>query len=448
MPEVPFRRRVVEIIADLGPNATPRRRYGSGCIVAGRNVLTAAHVVVGAQQVSVRGPDKIKRLASLNPALVGSPDGIDGPDLALLEIIDEVEELAAIPLAAVDRDGPTGEVIEYCAAVGYPAFSERNEPRGARPEAEVEQADGFIPVLSQLVRGFLTLQVEQSPRDLPTDQEAFNASPWSGMSGAPVLASGSLVGVVTVHAPRAGPSALTVTPLTALDHNPQYPAWGPGVANSAAWWERLSAPGPDGNTLPRLPRRGNVNHHAGLSASETAVELSPDVIETHRVSFESTGLEPPARWTADELSRITLDRNPSRLSDLLPALQRAVAAKQVMLDIGLGQLELGRLQVIYRRDVGAWPNGASADALLVEAAEAERSEQRRSGSGGLGALARFVIGAAAALSAPPQDNPSLAGWVESLGYQLADAHRHYTDRYCPPAWQGDAQSRFPRSGVA
>ena len=51
---VPLAARVVEVIADRGATAHPRYRYGSGCIVAGRTVLTAAHVVAGAASVQVR----------------------------------------------------------------------------------------------------------------------------------------------------------------------------------------------------------------------------------------------------------------------------------------------------------------------------------------------------------------------------------------------------------
>lgn len=162
--------------------------------------------------------------------------------------------------------------------------------------------------------------------------------------------------------------------------------------------------------------------------------LSLDVVEMHSSAFISAGLAPPQRWTAVELSRIALDPNPSRLSDLLVALRRAIDAKPVVLDMGVGNLGLGRLQVIYRQQVGAWPTGRSVDALLVEAAEADRSEHRRGAASSLRALARFVVGAAAALSLPPKDSPALADWIESLGHQLADAHQHYLDQSSAPSW--------------
>ena len=53
---VPLAARLVEVIADWGEAAAERYRYGSGCIVSGRTVLTAAHVVAEAVRVQVRDP--------------------------------------------------------------------------------------------------------------------------------------------------------------------------------------------------------------------------------------------------------------------------------------------------------------------------------------------------------------------------------------------------------
>jgi hypothetical protein len=68
MPPVALAARVVEVIADLGPAARPRFRYGSGFIVRAGTVLTAAHVVAGAVSVSVRDPDKRTFPASADPS--------------------------------------------------------------------------------------------------------------------------------------------------------------------------------------------------------------------------------------------------------------------------------------------------------------------------------------------------------------------------------------------
>ena len=77
------------------------------------------------------------------------------------------------------------------------------------------------------------------------------------MSGAPVVAAGRLLGVVTEHAPREGPSAITAVPLTALEQDPAHPGWGPGVKDPSAWWARLGVSGlADLQRLPAPPQSG------------------------------------------------------------------------------------------------------------------------------------------------------------------------------------------------
>lgn len=135
----PLADRVVEVIADLGASVSPRYRYGSGCLVAGRTVVTAAHVVAGAGSVRVRDPRKFVWEARLDPAFVGDVEG-PGPDLALIELVDTADtggiftvvDMPAMALAAVDRDSPTGDPVERCHVVGYPEFMERRPPAGGR----------------------------------------------------------------------------------------------------------------------------------------------------------------------------------------------------------------------------------------------------------------------------------------------------------------------------
>jgi Trypsin-like peptidase domain len=231
--------RVVEVIADLGGAGDSRYRYGSGCIVRGRTVLTAAHVVAGAVSVVVRDPAKREFATTVDPRFAGDVDG-PGPDLALLEVDDPAfsSDLPGIGLAAVDRDSTTGEPVERCHAVGYPWFAEtRSRTRTA--VRDTVDAIGVVPVLSNLAAGLLSVQVTVSPRELPPEETALAASEWSGMSGAPVFAGGCLLGAVTEHAPREGPSAIMAVPLTALQADPDHEQWGPGVADAAAWWARL-----------------------------------------------------------------------------------------------------------------------------------------------------------------------------------------------------------------
>jgi Trypsin-like peptidase domain/WD domain, G-beta repeat len=242
LPQLSLAARVVEVIADRGAAIAPR--YGSGCLVAGRTVLTAAHVVTDRVGVRVRDPHKVVYEATLDEGFVGDAEG-PRPDLALIEVRG-IDPVPPIGLAAVDRDSPMGDPVEPCHAIGYPEFMEVNL-RGGGVVRDTVDAVGRVPVLSRLAGGLLSMQVSSAPRELPPERVALGDSEWSGMSGAPLL------GVVTEHAPREGPSAITVTPLTALEGDPAHPGWGPGVADPGAWWERLGVSGLA--ALRRLPAR-------------------------------------------------------------------------------------------------------------------------------------------------------------------------------------------------
>jgi hypothetical protein len=238
---VPLRERVVEVEAALGTGSAEQYRYGSGFRLGGRLVLTAAHVVVGntAAGITVRGPDKVPHPARVVDGLAGDPDTVD---LALLELCDEVVELPALPVAAVDRDVPVPVPVEGCWAVGYPLFQEVELAAGV--VRETVQVWGMILPAENLLGGLLSLQVTSAPRALPPRHEALGESQWSGMSGAAVLAGERLLGVVSEHAPRRGESTITVTPLANLDRL---------LAPAAArWWAHLAA---DPGRLVMLPVR-------------------------------------------------------------------------------------------------------------------------------------------------------------------------------------------------
>jgi WD40 repeat protein len=250
VPPFPLHRRIVEIIADRGAHRVPRYLHGSGCLVAGRTVLTAAHVVTDAEGVLIRDTDKTEYRAVIDSRFVPHGDG-SGPDLALVEIADEGMSVPPMAVAAVNRNGPTGSPIRECYAIGYPEFMEHDDTDG-RPVRETAQAVGYIPVLSGMVSGLLSLEVSSSPAPLPAGRGKLEGSPWSGMSGAPVVAQDCLIGVVTGHAQRAGPSVVMVTPLTAISTDQVHPRWGGGVPDPGAWWARLGVAGV--GELRMLPR--------------------------------------------------------------------------------------------------------------------------------------------------------------------------------------------------
>jgi tetratricopeptide (TPR) repeat protein len=236
---VPLRDRLVEVIADGGRLAKPRYRYGSGCIVRGRTLLTVAHVVADAASVQVRYSDKTVHEATKDPRFVGDATG-PGPDLALVEIDDPALDLPPMGLARLNRDTPTASPVTECHAIGYPWFAEAQSPTAVR---ETVDAIGIVPVLSKLAAGLLSIHVSDAPRPLPPEQVRLGQSEWSGMSGAPIVAAGLLLGVVTEHAPREGSSTITGVPVSAIQPDPAHPRWGPGAEDPAAWWERLGVTG-------------------------------------------------------------------------------------------------------------------------------------------------------------------------------------------------------------
>jgi WD40 repeat protein len=292
---VALARRVVEVVADLGASAG--YRYGSGCIVRGRTVVTAAHVVAGAESVRVRDPDKRLYPARLDPRFVGSASG-PGPDLALVEIEDETVDLLPLGLAQVARGTATADPVERCHAIGYPWFAERPSPETVR---ETVDAIGVVAVLSRLAEGLLSLQVSVSPRPLPPEETSLGASEWSGMSGAPVIADGLLLGVVAEQAPREGSSTITAVPLTALERDPYHAGWGPGVEDPAAWWRRLGVTGLNDLTpLPALAKREPPPYRETLREfGQTLHERMPQLLEREQelgeIASFATG-ETGYRW--------------------------------------------------------------------------------------------------------------------------------------------------------
>ncbi|WP_239341572.1 TIR domain-containing protein [Frankia sp. CiP3] len=118
--------------------------------------------------------------------------------------------------------------------------------------------------------------------------------------------------------------------------------------------------------------------------------------------------------------------------DVAAALCDAIGAKPVLTALEADRVTLGRLQQIYRGEVGMWPDGGSSDALLVEAAAAAIAERRRPGTVSLNALARFVLGIAYDRRASV-DSAVLSEWLQSIGHQLADAQDHI-DKRAKQAW--------------
>ncbi len=202
----PARARIAEIVVER-PGGPPVR--GSGYLVAPGRVLTAAHVVAGAEAIGVWfGVQPAMAQAaghSVDPATVSAmPDA----DLAIL-VVPAAPALSDPPLfGAVDRDA-TAPVPAV--AAGCPRFKLRPAP--GRPGVqlrEVHHALGRIEPGSNAKTGTLEFTVLA---EVPADPEPDRHSPWEGMSGAAVFAGSRIVGVVGQHELREPNGTLTVRPI-------------------------------------------------------------------------------------------------------------------------------------------------------------------------------------------------------------------------------------------
>ncbi|MGW7529991.1 trypsin-like peptidase domain-containing protein, partial [Streptomyces sp. NPDC054783] len=197
--------RVAEIIVESCDSAPARR--GSGYRVTNKCVLTARHVVQGAQSAFVRfdadSPDEWMAVAV---------DWTSAGDMAILRLAELPADAPEIGPAPYGCLTDSAAVVEIHAA-GFPRFKLREEqdPPTAADVAtryrDLHHAIGWSAVLSNRREG--TLEVTVSPPERETG--ARFSSPWEGMSGAAVWVAGRIVGLVSAHDGSDGLGRLTVT---------------------------------------------------------------------------------------------------------------------------------------------------------------------------------------------------------------------------------------------
>lgn len=190
-------------MAELIVTGPGGRRRGSGYRVTRDAVLTAAHVVEGAESVQVR----------FEPDLAG-----EWTTAAVSWAADARTDIAVVTITPRPGDeGLGGEGFGRLGdragtvdveAVGFPRWKMRSDAEAAdggpgryRDSAHVT---GSVATLSNWREGTLEVALSSSPAAEPGNA----ASPWEGMSGAALWAGDRIVGVISRHHPGDGVSTL------------------------------------------------------------------------------------------------------------------------------------------------------------------------------------------------------------------------------------------------
>ena len=207
-------RRHVEVYADWPDRPPERARWtcGSGYLLGGRLVLTAAHVVCGGGRVSAMVQVRAES-GGLLAAQVAWHRFEGDVDVALLVVTDPgwPEPVWRHPV----RWGRlvTTRAGQRCEAIGFPAVVAQPQRR------DTHHAVGVINPGALVKAGLYAVEVTNPPAGPGAD-----GSRWQGMSGAALLCDGLLVGVVTVDPAGFDSRRLVTVPVTAVTADPRFAA--------------------------------------------------------------------------------------------------------------------------------------------------------------------------------------------------------------------------------
>ncbi|MCW2859144.1 MAG: sle [Actinoallomurus sp.] len=255
-------------VAQLVVTYAGRQRRGSGYLIGTGTVLTAAHVVEGAESVLARfEPDLPGERTTAATSWRVHP----GADFAVVDIE---------PTGGEVRPTTFGQVSDRVArlqaqAVGFPRWKLR---RDDAPYRDAHHAVGEIAVLSNYRSGSLEFLVPAPPA-----AAADGGSPWEGMSGAAVWVAGRIVGVVSEHHPGDGLRRLTVARLDL--------ATGSG-------WDLFALPGELPDVAPLSEAEKIIAAYRAAVVDTAPAELVGRSAELEELARFSAGDEPYAWWQA------------------------------------------------------------------------------------------------------------------------------------------------------
>jgi WD40 repeat protein len=261
--------RAVEVLHNRGPATlagVDRWASGSGYLIGGRSVLTAAHNVTYRQSLSEGEQLLVRTIGGreLAATVVLVCDETSQADLALLAITDPDfdEHLPQVSFAQVNRDSPAP--VSGCWAVGFPRFGEAGPVLPAGSRKETWQVRGEMLPGAKRRAGLLSLQVTSAPAPPPA---SLAGSAWDGMSGSVVFATGPdggdrAIGVITAHHRTEGESALTVVPITAVA----------GLLTAPRWWQQLGVTDPESLTILPLPPSSVTVQRSSRLTGERAMQ--------------------------------------------------------------------------------------------------------------------------------------------------------------------------------
>lgn len=207
--------RVAQVLTDFENHAGELgTRVGSGYLVNGNQVLTAAHVLSppGDRSVSVTVALDVDQPGEVRCVVAPQDCWVDvQADLALIPVsLPPARASGALPIS-FGRLRSDELAVVAVDALGFPAFTLRARGisgAGAATLRELEHLVGHVAVVSDRRQGTLAINLAQpSPRD--SAPVADDESPWAGMSGAAVWAGGHIVGIVTDHYRAGGSGRLT-----------------------------------------------------------------------------------------------------------------------------------------------------------------------------------------------------------------------------------------------